>query len=221
MATKILKSLKGRTLRLTRLDALGDPLVGACSSIVTEGFITVTAEPEIEAGEEYQQKNAFGDLCISEKDADRTKWVNLTMELCEVNPDILDLVGGGSPILDAGDVDTIGASFGVDNNLAGFAAEVWTKQANAGQAAGTPEWGYFCFPYCINGALDGGVTIENGTLSISLKGEAQQAVAEWGVNPYADNPLLTTAGMPVGDYWAVVRTTVQPPVATDGCVALA
>lgn len=218
MATKVLTSLKGRVIRLTRLDSCGAPVIGACSSIVSAGFITVEIAPEVEAGEEYTQKNAWGDFCVSEKDRDRYKWVNVSLSLCEVHPDILDLVGGASAISDG--TDTIGASFGEDTNDQGFAIEVWTKQAGGSCDSGNPEWGYFVVPFCLNGALDGGFTIENGTMSVSLKGEGQPAVADWGVNPYGDNPLEAAAGMPVGDFMAVVRTTVQPPAVTAGCVAL-
>lgn len=219
MATKMLNSLKGRVIRLTRLDECGSPKIGTCSTIVTAGFITVEFAPEIESGEEYTQKNAWGDFCISEKDADRTKWVNVSMSLCEVNPDVLDLVGGGKPIISGS--DTIGASFGQDNSLEAFAVEVWTKQAGGSCEGGNPEWGYFVAPFCINGAIDGSITIENGVLTVGLKGEGQAATDAWGVNPYLDNPLITEDGFPEGDLWAVARTTVQPPEPTDGCVALA
>jgi hypothetical protein len=218
MATKKLQSLKGRVIRVTRLDACGVPVVGACSSIVSEGFISVELAPEIEAGEEYLQKNAWGDFCISEKDYDRTKWVNTSISLCEVHPDLLDVIGGGSPITDG--VDTIGASFGEDGQLNAFAIEVWTKQAGKGCSGGNPEWGYFVVPFCTNGNVDGSVTVENGTLTLGLKGEGQPAVSDWGTGPYGDNPLLTVGGMPTGDFWAVVRTTVQPPADSDGCVAV-
>lgn len=220
MATKILKSLKGRALRLTRLDECGAPVVGECSSIVTYGFITVEFAPEVETGEEFTQKNAWGDFCVSEKEPDRNKWVNVSMSMCEVNPDVLDLVGGGKPLTDGTDI--VGASFGEQNNLGAFAVEVWTKQAGGGcGATGTPEWGYFVAPYVVNGAIDGSVTIENGTLALGMKGEGIAATADWGVNPYNDNPLLDAGGFPVGDLWAVAKTTVQPPAETDGCVALA
>ena len=219
MATKTLNSLKGRVVRLTRLDACGVPVVGACSSIVTDGFITVEFAPEIESGEEYTQKNAWGDFCVSEKDADRMKWVNVSMEMCEVNPDVLDLIAGAETISDG--TDTIGAAFGENGSLDAFAIEVWTKQAGGTCDGGSPEWGYFCVPFATNGQIDGSVTIENGTLSVTVKGEGQPATDSWGVNPYLDNPLLTAAGFPVDKLWAVVRTTVQPPAVTDGCVALA
>jgi hypothetical protein len=219
MSTKKLNSLKGRTMRLTRLDNCGIPVVGACSTIVTQGFITVEFAPEVEAGEEYTQKNAWGEFCVSEKDADRTKWVNTSISMCEVDPDTLDLVAGATPINDG--TDNIGAAFGVSGSLEAFALEVWTKQAGGSCEGGTPEWGYFCEPFCTNGSIDGSVTIENGVMSINVKGEGQKATSDWGVNPYGDNPLIAAAGFPVDHFWAVVRTTVQPPTVTDGCVALA
>jgi len=218
MTTKILKSLKGRRMRLTRLDACGAPIIGDCASIVTDGFISVNYSQEIEAGEEYTLKNAWGDLAISEKDGDITKWLNVAMELCEINPDVLDLVGGGDPITDG--TDTIGAAFGEDGNLEAFAVEVWTKQAGPACDGGDPEWGYFVVPYLLNGNLDGAINISNGTMSVSFKGQGQKANDSWGVNPYGDNPLMAVAGFPVGKIWAIVRTTVQPPEVTVGCVAL-
>lgn len=220
MATKKLKSLKGRALRITRVDECGAPVIGACSSIVTYGFISVEFAPEVEDGEEYTQKNAWGDYCVNEKDRPRTKWVNVNLSMCEVDPDVLDIIGGGNPLTDAAGTDTVGASFGQDGNLESFAVEVWTKQAGGGCEAGTPEWGYFVAPYIINGSIEGSVTIENGTMALGLSGEGLAATADWGVGPYGDAPLLDPGGFPVGDMWAVVRTTVQPPAETDGCAAL-
>jgi hypothetical protein len=219
MATKTLSSLKGRVMRLTRLDNCGAPITGACSSIVTAGFITVTFAPSMDAGTEHTLKNAWGDFCVSEKEPDRTKWVDTSFSLCGVDPDVLDLVGGQESITDG--TDTIGAAFGDSGSIEAFAIEVWTKQAGASCDGGSPEWGYFVAPFVINGNIDGSMEISNGTLQVGLKGEAQKATDSWGVNPYGDNPLLAVGGFPTDKFMAVVRTTVQPPEVTDGCVALA
>jgi hypothetical protein len=98
MPTKVLKSVKGRRLRLTRLDATGDPLTGACGTMVTGGFIQVTIGNELEAGEEYSQKNAWGEFCVNEKDGDIIKWVNVGIQLCMVHPDALDIIAGANPV---------------------------------------------------------------------------------------------------------------------------
>ncbi len=217
MGTQITKSLKGRRIRVTRLDTAGAPVVGSCSSVVTDGFITVTVSEELEAGEEYLQKNAWGDFCINEKDGDRAKWANVSLEMCEVHPDILDIVAAGNPVVDT-TPDTIGATFGTDANDSAFAIEVWTKQAGEGGA--TPDWGYLVVPFCKNGKIDGDVTVENGTLTISFMGEGNPATSDWATTPYGDNPLIAAAGFPVGDLWGLVRTTVQPPALTSGCAAV-
>jgi len=218
MATKKIKSIKGRTLRLTRLDECGLPDVGAeCGVIVTDGFISVTLSQEVETGEEFTQKNAWGDFCIAEKDGDRVKWINVAISLCEVDPEILDMVGGANPVVVGS--DTIGATFGKEPNPSSFALEVWTKKAGTDAcAAGTPEWGYFIVPFVKNGMIDGDITIENGPLTLGLKGEGQGANAAWGSGPHGDNPMK--APFPAEDTWGMVVTDVQPPPTTDGCQPL-
>lgn len=219
MANKTIKSIKGRVARITRLDECGAPDYGPCGSLVTQGFISVTLSHEYEAGDDYTQKNAWGELCVNEKDPDRIKWVNAAIQFCEIDPGYLDIIGGANPVIQAG--DTIGATFGPDTQVGAFGLEVWTKKAGAGACvAGVPEWGYFAVPFVKNGTIDGDVKIENAPLNISLKGAGYGAALEWGLTPYGDNPLLAAAGFPVGDFWGMVVTTVQPPAPTDGCVPL-
>lgn len=219
MASKRIKSIKGRRMRLTRLDECGAPdTASTCGVIVTDGFVSVTISNEIEAGEEYTQKNAWGDFCIAEKDGDRVKWANVTIQMCEVDPEVLDLVGGANPVVAGG--STIGATFGTEPNPNAFAVEVWTKKAGTDACAsgGTdPEWGYFVVPYVRNGKLDGDLTIENAPLTISLAGEGVGANSAWGVGPHGDAPMKATSGFPAGDLYGMVVTDVQPPNVTDGC----
>ena len=219
MANKKIKSIKGRHLRLTRLDECGAPDTGAdCGVIVTDGFVSVTISNEVESGEEYTQKNAWGDFCIAEKDGDRVKWANVSIQFCEVDPEILDMLGGANPVVVGS--DTIGATFGRDPNPNAFAIEVWTKKAGSDACAsggGMPEWGYFVVPYVRNGVLDGDLTIENGPLTIGLKGEGIAASDTWGMGPHGDNPMKATTGFPAGDLYGMVVTDVQPPPLTDGC----
>lgn len=298
MATRVLKSIKGRRMRITRLSAIGDPLNGVCGSLVTDGFIRVGIGQELEAGEEYQQKNAYGELCINDKDGDVIKYVPTTMQFCMVHPDVLDIVVGANPVflpgtsqatvsnkaltsniatittsaahgfipgqsvtiaLSPGDAvfdgvqtiatvptattftfaktnanvastaaagtatvsspDTIGATFSPNPNPDRFALEIWTKNVNTTDPSPT-RWGYFVVPNIANGLLDGEVVVENGVLTISAKGDGFAATADWGVNPYNDNPLLQTSGFPTGDQWGYALTTVQPPAVTNGCVPL-
>jgi hypothetical protein len=222
MATKKLRSIKGRRMRLTALDECGAPDTAAeCGVIVTDGFISVTWSDEVEEGEEYTQKNAWGDFCIAEKDGDRVKWVNVAIQMCEIDPQVLTMVGGANPVI-VGD-DTIGATFGREPNPQAFGIEVWTKKAGTDACAeggGAVEWGYFVAPFVRNGMLDGDITIENGPLTLGLKGEAVGANAAWGVGPHGDNPMKSPTGFPEGDLRGIIVTDVQPPEITDGCIPI-
>lgn len=219
MATKKLRSIKGRVARITRLDQCGAPVFGTCGFVVTEGFISVTYSREEEAGDEYLQKNAWGTFCINEKDPDLTKWWNVSIVFCEVDPDVLDIIGGATPVVFGS--DTIGATFGPNAPVGKFGLEVWTKAVGQGACAGgLPEWGYFLLAEVRNGKVDGDITIENAALTLTLTGEGVSASDAWGTGPHGDNPMKVVSGFPAGDQLAIVKTDVQPPAPTDGCQPL-
>lgn len=220
MATKVLKSIKGRALRITRLDECGAPVPGPCSTIVSHSFVSVTLSAEVESGEEQSQKNAWGEYCVNDKDPDITKWVNTSIVLCEIHPDILDVIGGANPVIVGG--DTVGVTFGPQAPTAAFAIEVWTKKSGSGACGdgGVLEWGYFVVPWIRNGRIDGDVTIENAPLNLTLVGEGIGASGDWGVGPYTPPPFGTFA-FPAGDLWGMGVTAVQPPEPTNGCAPLA
>lgn len=219
MATKRLASIKGRSMRLTRLDECGDVVYGNCSSIITNGFIQIDIEEEVEEGEEITQKNAWGELCVSEVDDDITKWINVSINMCQVDPDVLDIIAAANPLVAA--TNTVGASFGKGPNTSAFALEVWTKAAGQDACAGgTTEYGYIAVPFCKKGRLGGGISIANNALTVPLQAKGFEVPASWGITPYGNNPLLVTGGFPSGDLWAIARTTVAPPAVTAGCVAI-
>lgn len=215
MATSVLKSIKGKVVRLTRLDDCGNVIEGSCTTVVSECFVSVTLSGEYEAGDEYIQKSAWGALCINDKDADVLKRVSVSIDFAEINPDALDIITGANPVLDG--YDTIGASWGTDYNDTAFALEVWTKRAGSDcPPSGVLDWGYFVLPFVKNGKIDGDLAIENSALTMTVMGEAFAAPASWGVTPYDDNPFMVP--FPGGDIFGVVVTNVQPPADTNGCV---
>jgi hypothetical protein len=217
MATKILKSIKGKTVRLTRLDSCGNVVEGSCSTLVSDCFINVTLSGEFEAGDEYIQKSAWGELCINDKDPDILKRVNVSVQFAEINPDALDILTAANPVISGG--NTIGASWGTDPNESAFALEVWTKRTGVDCGEGSSqEWGYFVVPFVRNGKIDGDLTVENAALTMTVMGEGFPAPASWADTPYTSNPFVES--FPAGDVFGMVVTTVQPPSDTEGCVAL-
>lgn len=224
------KSVRGRMMRLTRLDECCTPLAAAapCAFIVSKGFVSVAYSPEISEAEEIEQKAADGSICISDPGCDVLKWINLTLTLCAVDPDILSFVTGAPLVLDSagnsvGNRIQTGEACGTN-----FALEVWTDIPNQDCTATAKQYGYFLAP-CIGSGILGDWTIENDGLNLELTAKARSG-GGWGEGPWdVDNsavppavavpgPLLT----PIGalDVLDLHLTTIAPPAATDGCQAM-
>jgi hypothetical protein len=214
-------------MRLTRLDDCCAPLAAAatCAFLVSKGFVSVAYSPEISEAEEIELKNANGDICVSDPGCDVLKWVNLTLSLCNVDPDILSFVTGSPLVLDS-------AGNSVGNRIqtgqackVNFGLEVWTDIPGQDCAASDKQYGYFLAP-CIGGGILGDWTIENDALNLELNAKARSG-SGWGSGPWdVDNsavpplpavpgPLLTPIG--VTDVLDLHLTTIAPPDVTDGC----
>lgn len=218
MPTTKFASIKARAIRVTAVDSCGAPMDGACSTIVTYGFVSVGASAQVEDGEEFTVKNAWGEFCINEKDDSRVKRWDVTIEFCEVDPQTLSLLTGGRVFVSGG--TAIGGTFG-EQVGEDFALELWSKVAGGSCAdvggVGSPaSWVYWVFPH-IKGGVIGDVTFENGPLSMTVTASTQGAGADWGVGPYSD-VQLPEAMLP-DEHIGYIVTSVGPPAETDGCVA--
>src|SRR5215467_11736643 len=93
-------SIRGTVARFTKLDACGRAVVGAKSTLVTDGFISIGFSPQYQEGNEVTVTKANGEVCINDKAADSLTRFDVTISLCAVNPDILTLLGGYESVLD-------------------------------------------------------------------------------------------------------------------------
>lgn len=217
-------------MRLTRLDECCAPLpaLAACAYIVSKGFVSVAYSPEVSEAEEIELKNANGDICVSDPGCDVMKWINLTISLCLVDPDILNFVTNSPLVLDSagnsvGNRIQTGEACGTN-----FALEVWTDIPGQDCADAAKQYGYFLAP-CIGGGILGDWTIENDALNLELNAKARSG-SGWGEGPWdVDNnavppavavpgPLLTPIGP--NDVLDLHVTTIAPPDVTDGCLAM-
>lgn len=210
MATKILRSIKGRVVRLTRLDVCGFPVVGPASVVVSKGFITVTLTEEVEDGEEISQKNAWGEYEIQEKDDDILKWVTTAIEFSEVHPDVMEIVGGATPVIHDG--NTVGWTRGPNAAKRAFAVEVWTKKAgvDACEAAISVS--------VVNKVLNGNVATLTTLVDHGLI--VGQEITVTGVDA-TFNGVFTVTAVPAADEvsYAKVAGNVASSVATGNVFA--
>src|SRR6478736_3741864 len=59
--------VRGRVMRVTRLDSCGRIADRACSAIATDGFVSVALTANIEEGEDISVTNAAGRTCVSDE----------------------------------------------------------------------------------------------------------------------------------------------------------
>lgn len=217
-------------VRVTQLDSCGAPVTG-CSTVVSDGIISVEMTKEYEDREEFFVKNGDGVYCVKETNPPILKWINLVITFCNVDPELVNIMSA-EPIVydDAASPNAIGYSTeeGSASN-AFFALEGWTRLAGLSTpCTGGAEYGYVLFPFVVEGTI-GDLTLENGAANFVLNARTSSG-SSWGTGPYFvdlsdaagtlddEIPLLT----PIGalQHHRMFITRLEPPEATCGCTTL-
>lgn len=173
-------SVQAVALRLTKLSAAGAPVVGTKNSFVTSQFTRVSFTPEYEAGEEIQEKNAAGDICVYYKMPDKIKRVNLELAICQPQPELYEFLAGGTLLMgadpdDAGPLEAEALGWaapviGAPVSDTGIGIEVWTRAIVNGKPASPNPYWRFVFPW-VNTRMSGDRVLENGQLANAFSGE--------------------------------------------------
>jgi hypothetical protein len=203
-------SVNGVVIRVTSLNADGTKAVGASASYVTKAFIQFTITPEIEAGTDITQKGADGQPCVTYKTADTLKRVNLSVALCDPDPEFTEKISGGSLLTAAGNSKGWAAPLvGVDPTPNGVAVEVWSRAVKGGKSAGTEPYWHWLVPYAVF-RQTGDRVIQEGLLATEFTG--------WGTG----NSAFVSPAAPTWPYvtdrpYAYARSATIPT--TTGYVA--
>lgn len=217
---------QGTVLKLVKLDTCGAPVTGASSAVVvTEGYISVEAEPQYEDGDEIRTRKANGKLCINKKGPNQYVSSNLTINLCVLDPDASVIIFG-SRLLLASSVTGTGAAYGYNNPEAHFSMETWQPLSGPGACdpnTGAQRYVYWAWMHVWNAKV-GSFSIENGPLELAAEAETTYPSALWG-----DGPGTGTSWLPgvidttnyVDDYlWNITTTPPPTPPATCGAFLL-
>lgn len=219
MASKGYTAVKGRRVRVTRVDACGRPVFGEDSQAVSKGFISAAWTANTIESDEINQTNASGERCIYEPAEPELTGYTLEIQFCEVDPELFALVTGQSVYYD-GNGDAIGFSINTKISLTdrAFALEIWAG-APAGDACADPNaqgsYGYFLAPY-LKGGILGDYTIENGAVTFTISGATTRDGNQWGVGPYN---VMLNEGVPgpliqpldPNDHKLLIWVNVAPP----------
>jgi hypothetical protein len=213
-ATRCFTPIKGRVLRVVALDDCGVPVSGAGSGVVVAaGFTQVQQSAEYETGTEFFERTADGSLCVNQKDPDILKRLNLTVDVCQVDPGMLSTISLVR-LLTASESPT-GTGFALAEGAptGHFSLEVWQRDAGSDACAdGETRWVYNAWPHLVNPKI-GDWTIANALSPLQWLAESRKVSPVWTIG---DAWLGSGAVTVVPDHWFVNLTTTDPPVEQCG-----
>lgn len=223
--------LQGLVIRATRLDDCGAPVYGASSTVVSEGFINIELENQETDATEISQTKANGKRCYYVETPVLLNAVQATIEFCEVDPELFEMITGAPLVLDD---ETTPVAHGFTTDSASYATanvalELWTNLASGGcnPAVQYPRrWGYYLMPWLYQGRV-GKPTVENGAVNFTIQEARTRDGNQWGVGPYniqrdkngVLSPLFTPITSTTHDL--LYKVNVPPPEASCGVQALA
>ena len=110
-------TLQACILRAAALDSDCSVVGGTNGGIVTAGLVTMTADPDVEEGTTYEQKNGCGDLLFTYEKDDVIKRYNLSGEFGFMDWEFMALVFGGTTLLGKSGGDFAGKVIGYADRL--------------------------------------------------------------------------------------------------------
>lgn len=204
-------SVAGSHIRITRLNADGTLATGATASYVTKAFISLSITPENEAGDEFTQKTAGGEVCISVKNFDSLKRVTLQIAICNPDPEFTEIATGGTLVTTGApgsetNIGWLAPATGTDALPNGVCVEVWAKAYIDGKPAPSNRYFHWLIPYAIL-TNSGDRVIQNDILATQFEG--------WGVgnSSLLDGEVHATAPWPsaiTDRSYGFIRTNTLP-----------
>lgn len=191
--------------RIARLSPTGAPVVGAENGYSTDATVKIEVSPVVKAGKEIDKENGRGDSCTFFKRPDSILRYDITLEVCDPDPEFTELAAGGFLIRTTAMAPTTGYNaplLGAVPNPNGISLEGFAQHIDAfGSPDPTLPFRHYAFPrvYLKRDQF----TLDSEAAGNTFTGYAI-ANPSWTTNgPFND----WTGGLPVSAYaWNDVAT---------------
>src|SRR5262245_52226342 len=166
-SSKCFSLVRGRAMRVTRLDGCGARVLGPDSQVSSDGFISVALTANTDEGTTISITNAAGKICILDEPCPLFTGYGGEVEFCGVDPALIQLMSGQPIVTDAAGAVGVGFRMNTDVDAcdSGFALEVWSSvPAAACDVTTGAAYGYFLIPF-LKGGIIGDFTIGNDAVN--------------------------------------------------------
>lgn len=207
-------SIKACALRIANLNPVGVPLPGANNVYVTSALVEIAISPQYTDGDENEQKNGCGDVCVEYTEEDRFKRLDLTLQICRPDPEITAMLAGLETISTGGNVigydgPPVGTLSATAQN--GVSLEVWSWAIIDGALSATRPYFRWVFPKTT--WRIGDFTLNSGILVPTLNGRT------WTNTNWYNGPANDWSFDSDRHYHVARDTTI--PTTTCGATSLA
>lgn len=186
-------------VRITRLDDSGNVIAGN-NAYVSDKPISISVNPNIEAGNSFSVRNGCGCSISRRKFPDTFNWWELTLNMAALEPEMIAFMLGAATIEDGADV--VGVAFpsalACDEASPAVAFEFWAEHVVGSGLDGTYPYFHWVFPSTVWQIGDN--TFEEGPAQPTLNGFSQTN-QQWGDGPYGDGPP-DGEDISEGGFWA-------------------
>jgi hypothetical protein len=220
MVTQQYAMVRGRVIRVTKLNGLGDVLDEPGQYAVAKCVTKVTVNDIIEAGNNEVIRDGNDDPALHFIRESVILGHTADIDFLKVDPGIFELVSGNPPVYDWTDPSEI---IGFNQELrkvnrTAFGLEVWSYIPNQVCAPDERKWGYTVFPFLKGGHL-GGFDFDKGTVNFQLEGAQSRWGSRWGIGPWEliDGYRLSSPISSHTSYRNFIYTGT-PPEPTEGIV---
>lgn len=208
MANDCLPHVQACRIRVARLEADGVPLPGANNLYVSDALVSLAFAWQVESGDEITEKNACGDVKVNYRGDDQLRRGNVTIRIVTPDPQLSELLSGGS-VLTAGDrVGYAAPSLGAVNSDA-ISIELWAKRIRDGRLDATYPYAWWVYPW-IDHLRPDDHEHNNGNLPMQFVGEAYEN------DNWLDGPLNNWPGTSTQVYQWLPALASEVPAAACG-----
>lgn len=177
--------VRALALRLTRTDACGAPVPEATanSRITTAGFISVGLASDVFTSSDIQVAAASGAICVRDKGVPSLLGYDVTLQLCNFNESILEMLLGASILTTPGPptVSQVGGVIGSDGSFNDntVMVEWWSRNGNNDACAGGggAAFLHWVLPRVNRWVLSGNIDIGDSATTVTLQGYAEPTTA--------------------------------------------
>lgn len=179
-------------LRVARLAVDGAPAVGVSNMYVSNALVKIDFEPQYKEGTKIEDENGSGELCVSYEGDDTLLNYKVTIELCTPDPELSELLGGGTVLSNTGAAVGLAspAVGGIAGHANGVSVEAFARAVLDGGSAPDLPFIHHVFPKIRKLKPTGSRTIGAENMHSTFEGIAV-GNANWGDGPKNDWDLAS------------------------------